>query len=76
MSISSPALTSCPAAGRAPRRRRSLMARLVVLFSLRKQRRELVGLTAERLRDLGITPEQARREAARPLWDVPPGWRS
>jgi uncharacterized protein YjiS (DUF1127 family) len=26
------------------------------------------------LADIGLTREQARREAARPLWDVPRNW--
>ena len=34
------------------------------------ERRRLAELDAERLRDLGLTPAQVRREAARPFWDV------
>lgn len=35
------------------------------------QRRELARLSSARLVDLGITPEQAATEAARPFWDFP-----
>jgi uncharacterized protein YjiS (DUF1127 family) len=32
------------------------------------QRRELSNLDAHMLRDIGITPEQARHEAQKPFW--------
>ncbi len=35
-----------------------------------RQRRALAALDAERLADLGIAPEAARREAKRPFWDL------
>lgn len=33
-----------------------------------RTRRELMGLTAEMLDDIGLTPEEAAREAAKPFW--------
>lgn len=41
-----------------------------------QQRRALARLDDTRLCDIGISREDARREAARPVWDVPTGWRS
>jgi len=60
---------------RPARRRRNLFARLMGLLALRRQRRQLKRLDAARLHDLGISREEACIEAARKLWDVPPGWR-
>ncbi|WP_373354699.1 DUF1127 domain-containing protein [Pseudoroseicyclus sp. CXY001] len=39
------------------------------------QRRALSKLDGARLSDLGITEREAAREASRPFWDVPAGWR-
>lgn len=36
-----------------------------------RERRELAGLSGRKLRDMGIDPEAAAREAARPFWDLP-----
>ena len=33
-----------------------------------RQRRQLAGLTPEQLRDIGISAEAARVEAAKPFW--------
>ncbi|MFZ1661689.1 MAG: DUF1127 domain-containing protein [Paracoccaceae bacterium] len=41
---------------------------------LSAQRRALSHLDIHILRDIGITPEQARREANRPGWDAPTHW--
>lgn len=46
-----------------------LVTRLGRLADRRRQRRDLLELTDEQLRDIGVTPEEARREAARPFWD-------
>lgn len=42
-------------------------------FQLARERRQLAGLAPERLRDMGIDPVEARREAGRAFWDVPAG---
>jgi len=39
------------------------------------QRQALSRLNAEALKDIGITEEEAAREARRPIWDVPSHWR-
>lgn len=48
--------------------------RLKDAAALRRQRIALSELTPERLADIGLTPDEARAEAARPLWDVPQHW--
>ena len=53
----------------------ALRQALMTLFAVRSQRRALLDLTDEALRDIGLTREQAAREADRPFWDVPAGWR-
>ncbi|MGM0585529.1 MAG: DUF1127 domain-containing protein [Pseudomonadota bacterium] len=40
-----------------------------------RQRRALARLDAARLEDIGLDPEAAAAEAARPFWDPPAGWR-
>lgn len=79
--MSSPAstLSSGALSGRhtpANRARGGLLTLVLSLLALRRQRRALAALDAARLRDIGITADEARAEAARRLWDVPPGWRS
>lgn len=44
-------------------------------LSVRRQRGDLLALDDTRLRDIGLTREDAEAEAARPLWDVPRHWR-
>jgi uncharacterized protein YjiS (DUF1127 family) len=55
--------------------RRGLLPRLLDLIALRRQRHQLRDLPPQMLRDIGLTEDQARAEACRPLWDVPPHWR-
>ena len=58
-----------------PRSRRlSLLARLRLALTLRRHRRRLTDLDPHLLRDIGLTEGEARREAGRPLWDVPGHW--
>lgn len=39
-----------------------------LLYQRARQRRALAHLDRRLLRDIGVTPEQAEREAARPFW--------
>ncbi len=58
-----------------PRSRRpALLARLRQARALMHQRRALSRLDAHRLADLGLSPEDALREANRPFWDAPAHW--
>lgn len=45
------------------------------LLSLARSRRALANLSKAQLRDAGITPEEARHEAARKPWDASASWR-
>ena len=54
---------------------RSFIATLRETHAHWRSRRALMGLTAQQLEDVGITPEQAEREANRPFWDAPAHWR-
>lgn len=40
-----------------------------------RQRRALARLDAARLRDIGLTRDEAEAEASRPVWDAPRHWR-
>lgn len=64
------ALSSRPAGPRAA----GPLATLLALADLRRSRRSLAKLDPERLRDLGLSHEQALREAHRPVWDAPEHW--
>jgi len=54
----------------------SAALRLTDLIALSRQRQALGDLDDRTLEDLGITRDQAVREARRPLWDVPETWRT
>ena len=61
-----------PTAGHEVRLRRAAFAgfvRTVALWLDRaRQRRDLAELDAHLLKDIGVTPRQAAREAAKPFW--------
>ena len=40
-------------------------------WRVRRERQKLLELSDHLLRDIGVTDAEARREAARPFWDVP-----
>lgn len=50
--------------------RPGLLARFVAAMALRQSRRCLASLDDHLLRDVGVSREAARREAARPAWDA------
>ncbi|QDC10512.1 DUF1127 domain-containing protein [Oceanicola sp. D3] len=76
--MSSPASTLSTGAlsGHCNPPRSGIIARVLGLLALRRQRRALAALDETLLRDIGVSPDAARTEAARKLWDVPPGWRT
>lgn len=51
-----------------------LLQRLRRTLACARTRRSLADLEPHLLRDIGITPEQARAERGRPVWDVPKNW--
>ena len=64
------------AIGHLPMRGLSALARLRTALALSRQRKSLAALDDARLADIGLTRDAALREAQRPLWDVPRGWRA
>lgn len=52
-----------------------LLRHLRLALALRRERRRLALLDDHLLRDIGISRDAARREAARRDWDVPDHWR-
>ena len=61
-----------PGAGLERRLPRAAVARLrhalALWFGRARQRHDLAGLDAHLLKDIGVTPGQAGREAAKPFW--------
>lgn len=53
-------------------RRRSLLSRIAAWHRVAHERRRLLDVDPRLLADMGLTPEDARREAMRPFWDVSP----
>ena len=53
----------------------SFVKTLLGLEATWRQRQELSQLPTELLKDIGVTREEARREANRGLWDAPGHWR-
>lgn len=66
-------LTTRPAASKAGYRTPSV-ARLWDYLGLWRQRKDLANLDAHILRDIGVSPAAAEKEASRPIWDVPSHW--
>lgn len=75
--------TSTLALGRVQRRGgQGLFSRLAGMIEVSRQRRQLAALDDALLRDIGLTREEALREASRPgyddgrrpLWDAPSHW--
>lgn len=53
---------------------RRLARRILRALHLRQTRLHLARLEPHLLCDIGLTPDQARLEATRPLWDAPEAW--
>ena len=57
------------------RRRTGVLALLIALNALWRQRKVLSELDAHLLKDIGLSPEMAKTEAKRPFWDIPSHWK-
>ena len=55
-------------------RRTSLLTLIRKAIELKRQRRSLLRLSNRQLADIGISRDDAQREAARPIWDIPADW--
>jgi uncharacterized protein YjiS (DUF1127 family) len=53
---------------------RRLATSILRALHLRQTRQHLAQLEPHLLRDIGLTQDQARGEASRPLWDAPHVW--
>lgn len=53
----------------------AVLRRLVRLRMVAAERAALRRLDAHLLDDIGLTPDAAEAELARPFWDAPDGWR-
>jgi len=51
-----------------PRKRRSLPSRLMAIYDRYLQRQALAELDDDMLNDIGLTPDDVRRECATPFW--------
>ncbi len=56
-------------------RRAGVLRTLRSLRTLSRSRVALSQLNKAQLEDIGVTPEEARNEASRKVWDVPQHWR-
>ena len=52
----------------------SFIAATFSMLALGRSRTALSQLEDRALADIGLTQAQARREASRPIWDVPANW--
>ncbi|MFV0473989.1 MAG: DUF1127 domain-containing protein [Pikeienuella sp.] len=55
---------------RSPRSFDGGLARLGLWRRVARERRRLAEMPAEMLKDIGLTPGEAAREANRPFWDI------
>lgn len=58
-------VSTCPRTSRAP------FSRLLAMLAVRRERHALKALDATLLEDIGINRDAARREAAKPIWNLP-----
>lgn len=56
---------------RSRQQRPSLLARLATWRRIARERRQLAELEPHMLADMGLTRDDALREANRPFWDMP-----
>ena len=56
--------------------RRGILGVIFDALSLVRQRRRLAELDEHLLRDIGVTSEQAQKEAGRPILDASQFWRN
>jgi uncharacterized protein YjiS (DUF1127 family) len=67
-------LTRGVAAPRRPAALPTFAARIAAAVAVWRQRRALSELPDHLREDVGLSAEEIRREANRPLWDVPRHW--
>lgn len=73
MTMTNTTCTAAPRTAIAPRI--SVLARLAQVHAVWRQRQKLKALDDDALKDIGVTRAQARKEAARSVWDAPVTWK-
>jgi uncharacterized protein YjiS (DUF1127 family) len=70
-------LSSCnaPRLARQTSRFQGLWQAIAQVLSLQRERSHLARLDDHMLCDIGLTPDAARIESERPIWDAPQNWR-
>ncbi len=53
----------------------SWISKVMTHLAVWRSRRNLAQLDARALEDIGISADEAKREAQLGLWDVPPNWK-
>lgn len=48
------------------------LARLALAYKIYRERRALLGMSDDALKDIGLSRADAYREGMRPPWDLPP----
>lgn len=66
--------TAPHSSGRALKNTRSIWGWISAMTRLRHERVKLAQLSDVQLRDIGLSREDARREAGRAAWDAPTHW--
>lgn len=66
---------TCSSSPNSTNKARSIVDIIARTYGLWRSRRALARLTAAQLKDVGVSPSEARNEANRPVWDVPANWR-
>ena len=68
-------MTTCNTPARKFTKQRPAVFRMMTqIIATQGQRRALRKLDSDALSDLGLTYDEAKREATRPFWDVPATW--
>ncbi|UWQ42605.1 DUF1127 domain-containing protein [Leisingera aquaemixtae] len=68
------ATASCSASCSPRKPHLSLLSRLRLLWTVRRQRNQLAALDERALRDIGVTRAEADAEARRGFWSAPSHW--
>ncbi|NVK29864.1 MAG: DUF1127 domain-containing protein [Gammaproteobacteria bacterium] len=53
------------------RHTRIIVQKVSFVLQVRRQRKQLLGLSDHQLKDIGLNREDVVREAGRPFWDLP-----
>ena len=66
--------TAAPSRAKRATRPTSLVAKVLTLLAITRERHALHTLDEHLLQDIGKTRNEVEREARRPIWDAPNRW--